>query len=132
MLLDQRSFSSLPNAGCFERNELTVEAAEIDAARDKEVYLGFTRDTDQQICRPHMAHVHADFAAGLPERRERFNDQPVHSARPARAELLLAFDDSFDGHGDDVQVGSMRLKVLHTPSLKPEPVSAAGFWPGIH
>ena len=57
MLLDQRSVLSLAFPSCFERDELTAEAAEIDAARDMEVYLGFAKDTGRHIRRPHVSYA---------------------------------------------------------------------------
>lgn len=132
MLLDQRSFPSLAFPSCFERDELTAEAAEIDAARDMEVYLGFAKDTGRHIRRPHVADVHTDFVGGSPKREARFKDQPVHSASSGGAEVRSAFEHDMDWEGDDVHGGSMRLKALHTPCLTPEHVSYAGYSGGEH
>ena len=126
MLLDQRSIPGLAYASCFVSDELTAEAAEIDAARDMAEYLGFARDTGLHICRPHVAYVHADFAEGRPERKARFKDQPVNSASSGGAEVRSACEDDMDWEGDDVHGGSMRLKALHTLCLAPEHVSSAG------
>ena len=132
MLLDHRSVPSLAFASCFERDELTAEAAEIDAARDMEVYLGFAGDTALHNRRPLVADVRADIPGSSQERQARFKDQPVHSASSGGAEVRSAFEHDMDWEGDDAHGGSMRLKVLHTPCLTPEHVSYAGYSGGEH
>ncbi len=124
MLPDHRSFPSHSLMPCHMRDELTAEAAEIDAERDMEVYLGFAGDTVRQNGRPHAAHDHAEFEGGSLKRKARFKDQPVHSAVFGGADLPCVIDDAVDWYGDDVHSGSMRLKALHTRGLTPQPVPA--------
>ncbi len=119
MLLDHRSVPSLAFASCFERDELTAEAAEIDAARDMEVYLGFAGDTALRNRRPHVSDIGADISGSPPERRTRFKDQPVSSTVSGGAKVGSAFDDDVDWD-DDVHFSSMRLKSLHQTCLTAE------------
>ena len=132
MLLDQRSFPGLAIASRLVPDELTAEAAEIDAARDMAEYLGFSRDRGLQICRTHVAHLRADFVGGTSERKSRFKDQPVHSTISGGAEVRFAFEDDMDWEGDEVHVSSMRLKALHTTGLTLEEGSVQGCRPGMH
>ena len=117
MLLDHRSIPGLAFASCFVRDELTAEAAEVDAARDMEVYLGFDRDAGLHICRPQVAYVRADFVGSPPERQSRFKGQPVRSAVTGGAEKRSECKDHGD-RDDDVHADSLRLKVLHQTGLK--------------
>ena len=119
MLLDQHSFSSLAFASCLVPDELTAEAAEIDAARDMEVYLGFAGDTGPCIRRPRVADVHTDLAGRPPERQARFKDQPASSTISGGANVCSAFDEDADWD-DEVHFSSMRFKALHQTGLTPE------------
>ena len=123
MLLDQRFVPSLAFPSCCERDELTAEAAEIDAARDIEVYLGFARNTGLHIRRHDVPDVHADFTGSPPERQARFKDQPVSSKASGGANVGCVFDDEVDWD-DDVRFSSMRLKALHPTGPASEQESA--------
>ncbi len=131
MLLDQRFVPSPAFPSCFQRDELTAEAAEIDAARDIEVFLGFARNTGLHIRRPHVTDVHAEFTGSPPERQARFKDQPVSSTASGGANVGCVFDDEVDWD-DDVRFSSMRLKALHPTGLMSEQASAIETRPEMH
>ena len=119
MLLDHRSVRSLAFVSCFERDELTAEAAEIDAARDMEMYLGFARDTGPSIRGPHVADLRADISRSPPERQARFKDQPISSSVSGGTNVSSAFDDDVDWD-DDVHFRVVRFKAPHQTGLTAE------------
>jgi len=126
MLLHQRFIPGLAIASYLVGDEQTGEAAVIDPTRDVEEYLAYARDNDLHIRHILETHVHADFVSGARELKARLKDQPViHSSGMGGAEWTPPYADHVVKDGDEVQVGSMRLKAIHTPGHTPEHVSWA-------
>ena len=126
MLLHQRFIPGLAIASYLVGDERTGEAAVIDPTRDVEEYLAFARDNDLHIRHILETHVHADFVSGARELKARLKNQPViHSSGMGGAEWTPPYADHVAKDGDEVQVGSMRLKAIHTPGHTPEHVSWA-------
>ena len=126
MLLHQRFIPGLAIASYLVGDERTGEAAVIDPTRDVEEYLAYARDNDLHIRHILETHVHADFVSGARELKARLKDQPViHSSGMGGAEWTPPYADHVVKDGDEVQVGSMRLKAIHTPGHTPEHVSWA-------
>lgn len=126
MLLHQRFIPGLAIASYLVGDERTGEAAVIDPTRDVEEYLAFARDNDLHIRHILETHVHADFVSGARELKARLKDQPaIHSSGMGGAEWTPPYADHVAKDGDEVQVGSMRLKAIHTPGHTPEHVSWA-------
>ena len=124
MLLHQRFIPGLAIASYLVGDERTGEAAVIDPTRDVEEYLTFARDNDLHIRHILETHVHADFVSGARELKARLKDEPViHSSGMGGAEWTPPYADHVAKDGDEVQVGSMRLKAIHTPGHTPEHVS---------
>lgn len=126
MLLHQRFIPGLAIASYLVGDERTGEAAVIDPTRDVEEYLTFSRDNDLHIRHILETHVHADFVSGARELKARLKDEPViHSSGMGGVEWTPPYADHVVKDGDEVQVGSMRLKAIHTPGHTPEHVSWA-------
>jgi hydroxyacylglutathione hydrolase len=126
MLLHQRFIPGLAIASYLVGDERTGEAAVIDPTRDVEEYLAYARDNDLHIRHILETHVHADFVSGARELKARLKDQPViHSSGMGGAEWTPPYADHVAKDGDEVQVGSMRLKAIHTPGHTPEHLSWA-------
>ncbi|MDE3127623.1 MAG: MBL fold metallo-hydrolase [Gemmatimonadota bacterium] len=122
--------------GCEVTRRAIVVDPTVDAAR-------YTRAaTDEGLTITHVAetHIHADFVSGArtlamlteaalcvsaeggPEWRYRLDDRLTiepSGGQPAR----LAYTPRLLRHGDTVDVGTLRLTVLHTPGHTPEHVS---------
>lgn len=126
MLLHQRFIPGLAISSYLVGDERTGEAAVIDPTRDVEDYLTFARDNDLHIRHILETHVHADFVSGARELKARLKDEPViHSSGMGGADWTPPCADHVAQDGDEVQVGSMRLKAIHTPGHTPEHLSWA-------
>ncbi len=98
------------------------EAAVVDPRRDVDVYLEAARGEGLQIKYVVETHLHADFVSGHRELAERTGAMIVIGAR-AEAK----FPHRAAREGDEIAVGSARLRVLETPGHTPEGISILVF-----
>jgi glyoxylase-like metal-dependent hydrolase (beta-lactamase superfamily II) len=94
------------------------EAIVVDASVDPEVYLDLAEDRDLTITRVLDTHVHADHLSRSGILAE-FTGATLHL--PAGAPVSYPFDPLEDG--DEVPVGTSRVRVLRTPGHTPESTS---------
>jgi hydroxyacylglutathione hydrolase len=126
MLLHQRFIPGLAIASYLVGDERTGEAVVIDPTRDIEDYLDYARENDLHIRHILETHVHADFVSGSRELKARLKDRPqIHSSGLGGVEWTPPYADHVVKDGDEVKVGSLRLKAIHTPGHTPEHVSWA-------
>jgi glyoxylase-like metal-dependent hydrolase (beta-lactamase superfamily II) len=134
-LLAGRDFAVDDGLATTMRNQTYVigdahagEVLLVDPAYDVAGLLGWVRDRDLNVTGAVATHYHADHVGGeiLGERIEGLSellelaDVPVHLQRdelPWVAEMTGAPVSSLVAHGDDdvVQVGSVLVRLLHTP-----------------
>lgn len=126
MLLYQRFIPGLAIASYLVGDERTGDAAVIDPTRDIGDYLTYAEENDLHIRHILETHVHADFISGARELKARLDNEPViHSSGLGGPEWTPRYADHIVQDGDEVKVGSMRLKAIHTPGHTPEHVSWA-------
>ncbi|MGV3483560.1 MAG: MBL fold metallo-hydrolase [Planctomycetaceae bacterium] len=126
MLLYQRFIPGLAIASYLVGDERTGEAAVIDPTRDIGDYLAYAEENDLHIRHVLETHVHADFISGARELKARLNDKPViHCSGLGGTEWTARYADHVVQDGDEVKVGSLRLKAVHTPGHTPEHISWA-------
>ena len=94
------------------------EAAVVDPQRDVGQYLEEADVNGQKIKYIIETHLHADFVSGHRELAAKTGAQIVFGARANAAFPHLAVKD-----GDQLKVGSVRLKILETPGHTPEGIS---------
>jgi hydroxyacylglutathione hydrolase len=124
MLLHQRFIPGLAIASYIVGDERTGEAAVIDPTRDVDDFIHYARKNDLHIRHILETHVHADFVVGSRELKARLKDQPViHSSSLGGPEWTPPHADHAVKDGEEVRVGSLRLKAFHTPGHTPEHVS---------
>ncbi|MBI3265131.1 MAG: MBL fold metallo-hydrolase, partial [Acidobacteria bacterium] len=98
-------------------------AAVIDPKRDIDTYIEAAAAHDVKIAAVLETHIHADYASGA-----------LELARTAGADLLVSGHDVGEvfecrfphtdmRDGDEVRIGDVRLRALHTPGHTPEHVS---------
>lgn len=97
-------------------------AVVVDPQRDVEQYVAFAAEHGLTIKHVFLTHLHADFVAGHLELRDRVGAQ-IHLG--ARAKAGYAFAPARDG--DELEFGSVRLKILETPGHTPESISILVF-----
>ncbi|GIW96306.1 MAG: MBL fold hydrolase [Pirellulaceae bacterium] len=126
MLLYQRFVPGLAIASYVVGDERTGEAAVIDPTRDVDDFLHYAHRHDLHIRHILETHVHADFVVGSRELKARLGDVPViHASGLGGDEWTPAHADQLVRNGDEVHVGSLRLRAMHTPGHTPEHVSWA-------
>lgn len=126
MLLYQRFIPGLAIASYLVGDERTGDAAVIDPTRDIGDYLTYAEENDLHIRHILETHVHADFVSGARELKDRLNNEPaIHCSGLGGPEWTARYADHVVQDGDEVKVGSMRLKAVHTPGHTPEHISWA-------
>jgi len=113
---------SLAQASYFIGCQKAGVAAVIDAKRDVDTYLDIAKANNMKITHILETHIHADFLAGSRE-----------LAALTGAELYLSAEGGegwtyeFPHHGlkdnEEIKLGNLIFKVLHTPGHTPESIS---------
>jgi hydroxyacylglutathione hydrolase len=128
MFFHQRFVPGLAIASYIVGDDKTKQAAVIDPTRDVDDFLNIARENGLTISDILETHVHADFASGSVELKARLNGKPkIHSSGMGGDDWTPKFADHVARDGDDVKLGSLRLKCIHTPGHTPEHVSWALF-----
>lgn len=96
-------------------------AAIIDPTRDVEPYIKYAHQMGLEITDIIETHIHADFISGSKELKYRLNEQPtIHCSIMGGPEWTPSYLDKKVRHGDEIVIGSIRLKAFHTPGHTPE------------
>lgn len=93
-------------------------ACVIDPRRDVDIYIDLARRHHVRIAYILETHIHADFVSGSPELAQR-TGAPVCVGR---SDDGYGFEHRDLDDGDEIEIGSYTLKVLHTPGHTPEHV----------
>ena len=104
----------------------TGQAIVVDPMRDVEPYLAAAQVEGVRIVAVTETHIHADFLSGARELAARTGGVAYLSAEGG-PDWQYAFAES-DGaillhDGDEIQVGDLRLRAIHTPGHTPEHLS---------
>jgi hydroxyacylglutathione hydrolase len=106
--------------------EATGEAIVVDANRDIAQYIDAAVREKMRITHVTETHIHADFVSGSRELAKVTGAALLLSAEGG-PDWLYAFAESDDARllhdGDAIDVGNVRLAVMHTPGHTPEHVS---------
>ena len=104
----------------------TGEAVVIDANRDVEPYVRAAEHEGLRITAVTETHIHADYVSGSRELSARTGAQ-LHLSDCGDADWKYGFAASDKvrllKEGDEIIVGNVRLRVLHTPGHTPEHLS---------
>lgn len=104
----------------------TKQALVIDPNREAEQYVAAAAAEGLRITRVTETHVHADFVSGVRVLAARTGARPCLSdVGPAdwKYRYASADDAQLLDHGDVIEIGDVRVQVLHTPGHTPEHVS---------
>ncbi len=93
-------------------------AAVVDPRRDVEPYLEAAARHGLEIRYVVETHVHADFVSGHRELAARTGATIVFGRKAG-----VGFPHMAAGHGDEIALGGVRLRVLETPGHTPESIS---------
>ncbi|MCL4819786.1 MAG: MBL fold metallo-hydrolase [Vicinamibacteria bacterium] len=122
MLLHQFYLGCLAQASYLIGSE--GEAAVVDPRRDVDLYLAFAQERGLRIRHVIETHLHADFVSGHRELALRTGAEIVIGAAAA-----ASFPHRGVRDGDELRLGSVRLRFLETPGHTPEGVCVLVFDP---
>jgi hydroxyacylglutathione hydrolase len=126
MFFHQRFIPGLAIYSYLVGDEKTKEAAVIDPTRDGDEYLRVSKTEGLRITHVVETHVHADFVSGAAELKERIGGAAqVHSSGLGGKDWIPPYADCVVKDGDEIVMGSIRLKAIHTPGHTPEHLSWA-------
>ncbi|UXU83841.1 persulfide dioxygenase-sulfurtransferase CstB [Mammaliicoccus sciuri] len=125
MFFKQFYDNQLSQASYLVGCQRTGEAIVIDPVRDLTKYMEVADSEGFKITQAAETHIHADFASGIRDVAERLNaniyvsgegdDQLSYKNMPKHT--------NFVKNQDIIQVGNIKLEVLHTPGHTPESIS---------
>lgn len=120
ILVEQFVDEELGNSSYVVVDREAGVAAVVDAPRDADRFLALAEARGWRIVAALDTHVHNDFVSGGPDLRAAVGASHLVPAGSgiARADRHLA-------EGEDVAIGSLRLRALHTPGHTPEHLSYA-------
>lgn len=128
MFFHQRFIPGLAIYSYLIGDERTKEAVVIDPTRDVDSYLELAKHEGLQIRHVLETHVHADFVSGAAELKERTGGAArVWCSGLGGKEWTPPYADQIVKDGDEVLLGSVRLKAIHTPGHTYEHLSWAVF-----
>lgn len=113
---------SLAQASYFIGCQKAGVAAVIDAKRDVDTYIEIARQNNMKITHILETHIHADFLTGSRELAALTGAQMYLSDEGGK-EWQYEFPHTGVKHGDVINVGNLKLEVLHTPGHTPESIS---------
>jgi glyoxylase-like metal-dependent hydrolase (beta-lactamase superfamily II)/rhodanese-related sulfurtransferase len=105
-------------ASYFIASRQSREAAVIDPQYDVEPYLELAHERDYRIVEVVDTHLHADHVSG---NRRLAAATGARLRMHASADVLFSFDPLHDG--DEIHLGPLILRVVHTPGHRPESMS---------
>jgi hydroxyacylglutathione hydrolase len=126
VLLKRFYYDKLAQASYLIGCQATGEAVVIDAHRDTDVYLRAVGEEGLRVRYVTETHIHADYLSGSRQLAARTGAQLLLSGEGDETwQYGFAADDGARllRDGDEVELGNVRLRVLHTPGHTPEHIS---------
>lgn len=117
-LVEQWVASELGNSSYLVVDRDCGEAVVIDPVRDVDRYLAVAGEHGWRFAASVDTHVHNDFLSGGPDLRA-----AVGSALIVPGDSRIAGADRELRHGEEIAVGSLRLRAIHSPGHTPEHLS---------
>jgi hydroxyacylglutathione hydrolase len=117
---EEKSLAQLSYAvGCPAAGEMAV----VDPRRDVDVYLDFAAAHGLRISHVLETHIHADYASGARELAERTGAELWLSAYDRGETFEVSFPHREARDGDEMEIGSVKIRAVHTPGHTPEHLS---------
>lgn len=117
MFVDTIEAEGLAHLSYLIGDEAAGVAAVIDPRRDIEVYVERARERAVRITDVVETHIHADFVSGIRALAERVGARARGGARGDYGFELERLEE-----GDELELGPVRLRAVHTPGHTPEHV----------
>ena len=100
----------------------TGEAIVVDPRRDVQVYLDEAARQNLTITKVTETHIHADYLSGSRELAEATGAQ-LYLSDEGNADWKYGFEGVKLYDGDEIELGNVSLKAVHTPGHTPEHLS---------
>ena len=113
---------SLSQASYFIGCQKAGVAVVIDAKRDVDTYLEIAKQNNMKITHVLETHIHADFLAGSRELAALTGAQMYLSAEGG-PDWQYEFPHVAIRDGDCIELGNLKIEVIHTPGHTPESIS---------
>jgi hydroxyacylglutathione hydrolase len=111
----------------------TKHCAVIDPPRLIEPFIELTKRSRLQISYILETHVHADFVSGAKELKNYFNEEPIICCSAMGGpEWIPQYAENLINDGDEIRLGTLKLKALHTPGHTPEHITWLCYDDGFH
>jgi len=121
MFLHQRFVPGLAIASYIVGDEKARRAAVIDPTRDVDEYVRIAQAEGLHITHVLETHVHADYISGAAELKARLDGRPhIVSSGMGGERWTPPYADHVARDRDEVTLGHIRLRAMHTPGHTPE------------
>jgi glyoxylase-like metal-dependent hydrolase (beta-lactamase superfamily II) len=121
MFFHQRFIPGLAIASYMVGDEKAKSVAVIDHTRDVDEYVRIAKTEGLHITHILETHVHADYVSGSAELKARLGGKPqIVCSGMGGKEWTPPYADVVVEDGDEVKLGGIRLKAMHTPGHRPE------------
>lgn len=105
-------------------DEKTKQCVVIDPIRHVVPYIVQAQNGGYDITDILETHVHADFVSGSKELKHQLNEKPrIHASGMGGKEWIPSYADVIVREGDELRLGDLRLRALHTPGHTPEHIA---------
>jgi len=123
MILKTRFIPGLAIYTYLIGDEETGKAAVIDCTRDVQPIIDLAKSEGLTITDICETHVHADFLSGAKELKEALGGSPtIHCSQEGGVEWTPKYADDQVQDGDEITLGTVKLRARHTPGHTPEHV----------
>jgi hydroxyacylglutathione hydrolase len=122
MLFTRIYDDDLAQASYFIGCQATGEAAVVDPRRDIQVYLDEAENNDMKITAVTETHIHADYLSGSRELAAA-TGATLYLSDEGDAEWKYGFEGERLYDDDEIPVGNVTLRAIHTPGHTPEHLS---------
>ena len=103
------------------------EAVVVDPMRDTDGYVAYARLHDLTITHVLETHIHADYASGATALAAETGAELWLSAHDTGEDFEYQFAHHAFGDGEVLELGTMRIRAVHTPGHTPEHLSLLVF-----
>jgi hydroxyacylglutathione hydrolase len=118
LVFEQINVEGLAHLSYMIGDDKAGVAAVIDPRRDVNIYLQRSQELSVKITHILETHIHADFVSGSHELRVR-TGAPIYGGKSDAYQFeLCQLSD-----GDELQIGNVTLRAIHTPGHTPEHIS---------
>jgi len=112
----------LSQASYFIGCQASGEAVVVDPRRDIGVYLEMAKKNDMRIVAVTETHIHADYLSGSRELAEA-TGATLYLSDEGDEDWKYGFGDVKLHDGDEIKIGNITLRTVHTPGHTPEHIS---------